>query len=326
MTAQLISPSAGAILKTSPYSVVAVVPGETPPRVTIRVDGVIKGRPKRGADGRYRWAWYTVNYADGQHVLVVSVGDGGTPSSPLVVTVANAVVSEPSVPKGAYLAQYYATPDLTGPIVVSRQEAAIEHDFNAAPVAGLPADNFSARYRGRFDFAAGDYSFRASVDDRVRVFLDGRLVVESWDKDQSETLYSATVPVTAGEHDVRVEYSEHLGGAVLRFSFSPALALEGVPATGNQKWMQPWTVPADGVLTTITLEQSGGGDAQRHKAFAYDPVTDQRLAVAAEKTIAAGAPRTKVTYSIAGGPQAAAGRVLGLGALSEQVANPGRFY
>jgi hypothetical protein len=68
-------------------------------------------------------------------------------------------------------------------------------------------------------FAAGSYTFTATADDGIRVYLDGALVIDQW-RDQSPTTYTATRQVTAGNHQVRMEYYENAGGAVARLAIS----------------------------------------------------------------------------------------------------------
>ena len=54
-------------------------------------------------------------------------------------------------------------------------------------------------------------------DDGIRVLVDGTPVVDGWFY-QAPTTYTADVALSAGEHTVVVEYFEHTGGAVARFS------------------------------------------------------------------------------------------------------------
>ena len=54
----------------------------------------------------------------------------------------------------------------------------------------------------------------------MRVYLDGTLVIDQW-KDQSATTYIASRTVTAGNHEVKVEYSENGGDAVAKVTIAP---------------------------------------------------------------------------------------------------------
>ncbi len=76
MSIQITAPVSGATVKPQ-QTVKVTVTGSSPLRVTLRVDGVIKARPKRAANGEYAWTWYTTNYTDGMHSLTASIGDAG---------------------------------------------------------------------------------------------------------------------------------------------------------------------------------------------------------------------------------------------------------
>jgi hypothetical protein len=79
----------------------------------------------------------------------------------------------------------------------------------------VPSDNFSARWTGRFTFETGEYTFIGRSDDGIRVWVDGVLVVDAW-RDQSYTEVRGARTMTAGEHEVKVEYYEHLGSAAVQ--------------------------------------------------------------------------------------------------------------
>ena len=77
------------------------------------------------------------------------------------------------------------------------------------------------RWTGRFVFAAGTYTFTARVNDGVRVFVDGSRVIDRWVDVDSTTpaIYTATRTLTAGEHEVKVEYYERSGVAEIQVSW-----------------------------------------------------------------------------------------------------------
>jgi hypothetical protein len=50
--------------------------------------------------------------------------------------------------------------------------------------------------------------------------VDGQLLIDRW-IDQSPTTYTATRTLTAGTHQVKVEYYERTGGATARASWTP---------------------------------------------------------------------------------------------------------
>jgi glucose/arabinose dehydrogenase len=124
-----------------------------------------------------------------------------------------------SCPTGQFLARYYPNITLGGNPVITRCESSIDYAWGGGgPGAGL-IDDFSARWEGTFDFTGGDTVFTATTDDGVRLWVDGTLVVDKW-ADQSATTSTATRTLTAGPHQVKVEYYEHGGDAVARVSWS----------------------------------------------------------------------------------------------------------
>ncbi len=119
----------------------------------------------------------------------------------------------------------------------TRCESSIAYDWGAAgPGNGLGTDNFSVRWTGRFDFAAASYVFTARADDGIRVWVDGASVIDAW-KDQGVTTYQASVPLTAGAHDVKVEYYEH--GVLAEAEMSWAASAGG----GERRDERPWRKP-----------------------------------------------------------------------------------
>jgi PA14 domain len=126
-------------------------------------------------------------------------------------------------PVGQFKAEHFANRALSGVPATTRCEATIDNQWRDGGPSGVGSDDFSVRWTGRHRFDAGDYTFTAAADDGVRVWLDGALVVDAW-RDQPPTQYQATRSVTAGEHEVKVDYYERDGGAVARVSWSPAAA------------------------------------------------------------------------------------------------------
>jgi type IV pilus assembly protein PilY1 len=79
-------------------------------------------------------------------------------------------------------------------------------------------EEFSVRWTGNFDLAAGSYIFSATADDGVRLYVDGQLVIDKW-IDEGATTYTASVPLVAGTHEIKLEYYENWGDAVVRLSW-----------------------------------------------------------------------------------------------------------
>lgn len=117
--------------------------------------------------------------------------------------------------------EYYNNTSLSGSPAVVRNDAAINFDWGAgAPAGGINSDNFSARWTRSVHFASsGTYVFSATVDDGVRVWVDGIAVIDKWIP-QSRTTHTGSIYLAAGTHHVKVEYFEAAGDAVCMVSWS----------------------------------------------------------------------------------------------------------
>ena len=105
--------------------------------------------------------------------------------------------------------EYFANRKLTGTPTLVRNDASINFDWGeGSPAAGLPADNFSVRWTRKVYFQAGTYRFTAQADDGVRLWVDGKLVIDEWHDGSAS--YSGDVTLTEGKHKIRMEMYEHI--------------------------------------------------------------------------------------------------------------------
>ena len=178
---------------------------------------------------------------------------------------------EVNCPKGEYLAEYFDNETLSGEPVFRRCETSIQNDWGdgAPPDTELGPDDFSVRWTGDFDFEAGDHLFSAAADDGIRAFVDGEQVIDGW-RDQPATLYEATrAAMTAGTHQVKVEYYENTHSAIARFGWqetNPNAAPKPTIAepTADLKWKVGDTInfsgsatdPEDGAIPASDLSWS----------------------------------------------------------------------
>ena len=155
----------------------------------------------------------THNLNAGEHEVKVEYYENGG------AAVAKLRWSRDTCPKGQYRAEYFDNQTLSGNPIFTRCEASINHDWSTGgPGNGVPNDNFSARWTGRFSFSAGTYTFVARTDDGMRLWADGNLLIDAW-WDQAPTEHRATRSLSAGEHEVKVEYYENGGLAVAQIAW-----------------------------------------------------------------------------------------------------------
>jgi glucose/arabinose dehydrogenase len=171
-----------------------------------------------------------------------------------------------SCPTGQFFAEYFANRTLAGSPTFARCEGAIDYDWGGGgPANGVPTDDFSVRWTGNFDFAAGDHAFSTTSDDGIRLWVEGALLIDRW-VDQGATTYTESRTLTAGTHPVRVEYYEHGGDALARVTFGanrPPVPTITTPGSGF-RWRVGTTIafagsasdPEDGSLPAAALSWS----------------------------------------------------------------------
>ncbi len=217
----VVSPQQGDYFTTYTVAVDGFGPNEPVAVAAWFLDGTGIGLPGATADGAGH-VEFTVtpqdNWPDGTVKVVVSGVYHGRQYQATFHLVHDANSSSP-----VWQGQYYDNATLSGDPVLVRDDPAVLFNWgDGSPAAQVPADNFSARWTTtRTVTNAGNYTVIATADDGVRVWVDDQLVIDAW-YDHAPTTYSATVYLGAGQHSLRVEYYEHLGGALISVDMAPA--------------------------------------------------------------------------------------------------------
>jgi len=142
-------------------------------------------------------------------------------------------VSYSNVNNGAWTAQYYANPSLSGSPTLIQSEASPSHNWGSgSPVASIPADNWSARWTSTQALDAGQYQLTVRADDGVRVYVDGVLTINEWHS-ASNVTYSVPLNLTAGNHNFQVEFYEAGGDAFLDYNLSRISSVIVNPPVGQ---------------------------------------------------------------------------------------------
>ena len=109
--------------------------------------------------------------------------------------------------------EYFANKDLHGAPALVRVDRQVHFTWGAgSPAPGLPEDWFSVRWTGKLvPTVTGDYLLGAATDDGVRLWLDGKLLIDSW-MDRGTTLDRVTLKLEGGRtYDLKMEYYENVG-------------------------------------------------------------------------------------------------------------------
>jgi alpha-D-xyloside xylohydrolase len=116
------------------------------------------------------------------------------------------------------------------------------------PVPGLPIDGFSIRWEGFVATKeAGEYTFITDVDDGVRLWIDGKLLIDDWNVN-AVTEKSAAITLPADTRvPIKLEYYENTGEAEAHLSWSTPSdnnvqkPMQEVYLPGGQQWVDFWT-------------------------------------------------------------------------------------
>ncbi len=81
-------------------------------------------------------------------------------------------------------------------------------------------DTFTMVFSGTFRFNGGNYTLTYGSDDGIRVWIDGRMVIDDW-KDGAFEFRRKEVFLPAGYHSVLVAFYENRWNAGVYFDWSP---------------------------------------------------------------------------------------------------------
>lgn len=120
-----------------------------------------------------------------------------------------------SAPTDAWRGEYFGNVDLSGKPLLTRADPDVGFEWGLdSPASGIPQDYFGARWTRQIFFDKGNYAFCAMADDGVRLYVDGARLIDEWHPSNGLS-YCATIELAKGAHEVKVEYYEDGGQALL---------------------------------------------------------------------------------------------------------------
>ncbi len=205
---------------------------------------------------------------------------------------------------GAWHGEYYNNRDLAGTPVMTRQDSGLSFNWSlGSPHPKVPRDNFSIRWTRSVYLKEGLYNFRIQHDDGMRVYVDGKIIYDSW-QDQSVSYTTRQVPLKGGYRTFVVEYYDHIGNAIAVITFDQDPGDYGdyepgpegpgliVKSTSNGfKWGGPtshrfvsnggfgggnfyWTHNTSSQATNYGQWNPGIGEAGNYEVLAYIPTAN----------------------------------------------------
>ena len=133
----------------------------------------------------------------------------------------------PDPDQNLWRAEYHNGFNLNAGATFIRNESNIDYDWgqnypggncHGDSCWGVWKDNFSARWTKREYFTEGRYSFLVGADDGVRMWVDGKLILNEW-RDQGYTEFTRAITLTEGYHDLKVEYYEKAYAARIKVKY-----------------------------------------------------------------------------------------------------------
>ncbi|HEX7803222.1 MAG TPA: glycoside hydrolase family 3 C-terminal domain-containing protein [Pseudoxanthomonas sp.] len=155
---------------------------------------------------------------------------------PAAVPLIDAQYLRPSAdsPERGLRGEYFRNKDLAGPPALVRVDAQILFNWDrgsptdnlmargeAGPDEAVPNDNFSIRWSGQLlPPVSGAYQVQVAANDGVRLYLDGKLVLDHWRNEDRLSAHGVGVELVAGRaYDLKLEYFDAERDAGVRLAW-----------------------------------------------------------------------------------------------------------
>lgn len=110
---------------------------------------------------------------------------------------------------------YYPNPDWSGSPVLGTYAPAVDFNWGTVPPGpGMPATNWTATMTSTaYFYYNGTYLFQALADDEISLQIDGVTYLNTMGQNMSGKTLQVYVPMTAGNHNLAVQYRQYTGTA-----------------------------------------------------------------------------------------------------------------
>jgi fibronectin type 3 domain-containing protein len=119
--------------------------------------------------------------------------------------------------------QFFANTTFSGTPKKTDCDSAVNENWGSgAPATGLPSNYFGVRWSVTRDFGSGGpFTFTASGQDGIRVYLDGVRKIDLWKNVSSNVTRTVNLTIPSGRHSLRVDYVNWTGAANVKFAYTP---------------------------------------------------------------------------------------------------------
>ncbi|MFK8025204.1 MAG: PA14 domain-containing protein, partial [Ilumatobacter sp.] len=183
----------------------------------IYIDGVLQASESNAYTGVRT---EVIELAAGTRQITVEMREGGG-GARAIMDFAPVVAGHVCTDVSQWQASYWNNTDLSGSAGLEECASAVDINWGSGGPNGQN-DGYSARYVKTIDVpATADYQFTVGADDGIRVEVDGVSIYENW-TDGGFSTVGVVHTLSAGQHEVVVEYYENGGGAQVFFDYALA--------------------------------------------------------------------------------------------------------
>lgn len=140
--------------------------------------------------------------------------EGGVPKLPPIQS-EHLILADGKEDQAGLRGEYFNNMNLSGKPELVRIDQQVQFDWGGqSPNNDINSDQFSVRWTGKLiPPETGEYQIGVTTDDGVRLYIDGKLVIEFWqDRGPTSNIISMELEKDR-EYDIRMEYYENGGGA-----------------------------------------------------------------------------------------------------------------
>lgn len=164
---------------------------------------------------------------------------------------------------------YYDEADFTQE-VVTRVDASVDFNWGAgAPGGGVGPDTFSVRWKGSITAGHSEsYTFLVTADDGVRLWIDGKLVIDAWSGASNQTR-TGTVAMQANKAvGILLEYRDVSGDAHVSLKWASASQTGNIAQTVPTSALRP-TVMSGTPLKVMLIGDSVTEGETNHASYRF---------------------------------------------------------
>jgi glucose/arabinose dehydrogenase len=199
----------------------------SPPGVGITLDGVPVPTPHavEGVIGFQRGLAAPLNAtaSDGSPLVFAGWSDGKSIRHVITTPEEDTTFTAVYQPVQPFTGAYFSNTTFAGTPTLVRQDPKIDFNWDqGAPDPSLPDNGFSVRWTKTQFIGAGRYKFSVVTDDGIRLYLDGKLVIDHWEG-QANVQWDYTTDLGTGNHTIKMEYFEGGGGALATLTWDSTI-------------------------------------------------------------------------------------------------------